>query len=638
MHSKLLMFLLFFGVIQNIVGQGTYPSAAIPTVLSESANAILRNEEIVVEIEAIDKMTVLTKRVVTVLNKAGERHIAAGQFYDKAIKIKKQSAVIYDATGKEIKKIKGKKFSDRSLVSSNDLYSDNRVKYLDYTPQDFPFTVVYESEVQMESTIFISPWKPVSDYFISVESSSYVLKNPTGIPLRFEEKNWDGIGVRNSNSDDEFRYSVKNIPAYKPENLSPNLNKFIPQVLIAMNEFSLVGVKGKASNWDELGKWQYDNLLAGKNELSPVTVDKINSLTSGAQSDLEKAKLIYQYVQDNTRYISVQLGIGGWEPMPANDVDRLGYGDCKGLTMYTKALLESQNIPSYYAVVYAGDEKYDIDEEFASMQGNHVILNIPQEEEDVWLECTSQTIPFNYLGNFTDNRNVLLIKPEGGEIVKTKTYSASENLQESYTSVQLDKDGAFQAKLKRLSHGIPYGNIYSLMRKKEKDQVLFYKEKWGHIQNLNIEKIYLDNNRAEKQFTEEVIFKGERFASKAGKRLLMPINLFSPGTYNLQRYSSRKLPFETKRGYTNKDVYEFFLPEGYELESIPEEVKIENEFGLFRLAAQVKEKDGEKYIEVERLYVVNDGNWPAASYVKFRDFINEINLYHNQKAVIIPVN
>jgi heterodisulfide reductase subunit A-like polyferredoxin len=30
-----------------------------------------------------------------------------------------------------------------------------------------------------------------------------------------------------------------------------------------------------------------------------------------------------------SRYVSIQVGIG-WKPMDASDVDRLGYGDCKG--------------------------------------------------------------------------------------------------------------------------------------------------------------------------------------------------------------------------------------------------------------------------------------------------------------------
>ena len=122
-------------------------------------------------------------------------------------------------------------------------------------------------------------------------------------------------------------------------------------------------------------------------------------------------------MQDNTRYISVQYGIGGWEPENAMAVDQLGYGDCKALTNYTMALLKTQGIDSYYTVLYGG-VKRDMNPEFTMMQGNHAILNVPTEDStDIWLECTSQTNPFNYLGDFTDDRYALRIGENGGEII-----------------------------------------------------------------------------------------------------------------------------------------------------------------------------------------------------------------------------
>lgn len=629
------LFLLLSGISSSLYCQEQDLSIkSIPAQLLLNANSILRDEQITVNIDAVDRMTITTKRTTTVLNKYGDHHISAYEMYDNDTRIRKMQAVVYNAAGKEIKKYRQRDFKDRSAVASGTLYSDNRVQYLDHTPQEYPYTIVYESEVRSGSTVFIQPWAPVSGYFLSVQKSTYNFQNPKNIPFRIAEKNLEEHKVQKLETDGAFTYTITELPAYRHEYLSPDINKFLPGVRVALNEFTLVGVQGKATNWDEFGKWQYDYLLAGKNQLPAATVQKITALTKTAKDDVEKARIIYQYVQDNTRYISVQLGIGGWEPMLAGDVDKLGYGDCKALTNYTKALLDSQKIVSHYAVVFSGERK-DLDPDFASMQGNHVILNIPQEDEDIWLECTSQTTPFNYLGDFTDNRHVLLVKPEGGEIVKTKAYSFSENLRESYTTISLDNNGSFIAEVSRKSEGIPYGNIYDLVRETRENQILYYKNDWGYLQNLDITEILFENNRNDKIFTEKVFFNGQKLTSKAGNRLLLPTNFFTVPVYNVPRTEERKLPFEIERGHFYKDTFEFHLPTGFETESIPQAEKFENQFGKYSIEVQLKEQNGVPVIEVVREYILYDGVWPAEMYSEFRDFMNRINSLNNQKAVIM---
>lgn len=613
-------------------------STTIAPELLENANAVIRKEEVKIEISAVDKLIQKTSRIVTVLNKRGANSVAAGEFYNGNIKIKKQQAVIYNAAGEQIKKVKQKDFRDVSAVSSNDLYTDSRVQYLDYTPHSYPYTIVYESEIQNNSTVFIAPWDPVQGYAVSVESSSYHFLNPNGIPYRVEEKNMETFKVQKKENELDVIYSVENIPAQEREYLSPPLEEFVPHLAIALNEFSLVGVKGTASNWKEFGKWQYDNLLKGKNQLPGSTIEKINELTANANTEVEKAKIIYQYVQDNTRYISVQLGIGGWEPMLAEDVDKLGYGDCKALTNFTKALLDSQNINSYYAVVYGGEDRRDLKEDFASMQGNHVILNIPQEEEDIWLECTSQTNPFGYLGDFTDNRNVLLIKPEGGEIVRTKAYPFSDNIRETLCNIRLEDSGHFQAEVKRISSGMPYGNIYPLIRQTRDKQDLYYKNSWSHLQNLQVMNLEMKNNRDIQQFTEEVNLTGDNFVARAGTRLLVPLNFFIPSTYSPPRSTFRKQPFEIGRGAIYRDKFVYLLPADYDIESLPKPVELNTEFGSFQLNISAKDNDEKRSIEVVREYVINEGRWSPELYEDFRNFMISVNTLSNQKAVLIATN
>ena len=633
MKFKNIALVIFLGFSLQIFCQDTPLSiATIPPTLLDHANAVVRNQEMVIDIKDVDEVDISIKRVITVLNKYGDSYLSAWLSYDKDTRIKNQEAIIYDAFGKEIRKFKHRDFKDESAISSSTLFNDNRVEYLDYTPVSYPYTLVYTGEATYGSSIFISPWKPISHYLESVEKSSYKIINPTHIPIRVKEINLND-SITSSKDNFQVEYTATNLSAMQSQALSPSLEDMTPVVKVALNNFSLMGVKGTATDWKKLGKWQYDNLVANADIISPATVAEINSLTTNAQSKIEKAKIIYKYVQDKTRYISIQLGIGGWVPMQPDEVDKLGYGDCKALTNYTRVLLASQNIPSNYAVVWAGSEKKDIDPDFASMQGNHVILNIPDGDKSIWLECTNQTFPFNYLGDFTDDREVLLVKPDGGQIVKTPKYGVKDNTVVVSSEVHLDANNEFTATVKRTSEGVEYGDIYGISHMAKDIQLRYYKNVFANLNNLTIDSLGFKNSLNDDYFTEYLKLRGSNLGTIAGDRLLMPLNIYGISTVETPRYKERLYPVEIERGKTVKDSSIFYLPKDYMVEAIPKERKIENEFGSFTFLPYYNANQPDR-ISVTRTYVLKDGTWDADSYERFRKFMNQINSNNHQKAVL----
>ena len=416
--NLLFVFTLLF---QTSYSQDTYTNISnIPVELKENADAVIRNSSTNINILSDNKMVVNQKQIITVLNQNGDAIMDTHLFYGDDTKINNISLVIFDALGNQIEKISKSKFIDVNATDGFSLYNDDRIIYVDYTPNTYPYTAIFEYEYKTASTALAPRWYPINSYNVSVQNSSYTIHNPNHLNIRSKESNFEDYNIKKV-SKDGIDYIMKNQPAIKYESHSDYYFNVLPNLLISLENFTLKGIKGQATDWKSFGKWINDELLAGKTKLNQTTIIKAKNLIKNAKNDIEKAKILYNYMQSKTRYISVQIGIGGWQPANASEVDKTGYGDCKALTIYMKALLEAVGVPSYYTIVYTGKKRH-INSDFPSIQGNHAILNIPNKNNDVWLECTSQTLPFGFLGDFTDDRNVLVITPNGGEIKRTPCY------------------------------------------------------------------------------------------------------------------------------------------------------------------------------------------------------------------------
>src|SRR5213076_654770 len=116
------------------------------------------------------------------------------------------------------------------------------------------------------------------------------------------------------------------------------------------DQFSFYGSQGNLSSWKSLGEW-LNGLYNGQDELPEERKAFQANLVKDAPGDREKVRLIYKYMQENFRYVSIQLGIGGLKPFPATFTDQKKYGDCKGLSNYMKASLKAVGIKSYVAII-----------------------------------------------------------------------------------------------------------------------------------------------------------------------------------------------------------------------------------------------------------------------------------------------
>jgi len=611
-----------------------YQSLLLDKSLTDNANAVVRFDEMKIRLEAIDKMSYVVKQVVTVLNRDGNRFATNRIHYDKETKIKNLDVYIYDNLGKEVEHIKKKDFKDISATDGFSLYTDARLLVNTYTPTSYPYTISLSYEIETSDTGFFPPWYFLSNYRVSVEKSHYsILYDNPQLRPEIKEYNLESISVTKKDDAGKITYQASNIFAIKPESLGPAFRDIVPRLKVRLKSFNLKGEKAVVNDWKEMGLWINNSLLKDRDELEPATIARARSLVAGITDDLEKAKIIYKYVQDNTRYISVQIGIGGWRPISAIDVDRVKYGDCKGLSNYTHALLKAVGVQSYYTVIHAGNRQFDFDPEFAVLQGNHAILAIPYEDKYYWIDCTSQVHPFGFVGDFTDNRKALVVKPQGGEIIQTIAYINEDNYQLTKAEYALTSQGGISGHAEIVTKGTQYDNRFKLEERSEDDIRKHYKEYWDNINNLSIDSYSFENDRDTVVFNEKVDLNATKYATISGNRMLFTVNAFNQNGYIPKRYRTRRLPFEIQRGFLDQDEFMIKLPEGYEIEAMPSDKTIESDFGSYKISFE-KNTDTNSIV-YKRSLLLRKGFYPKEKYSDYRDYRKQTSKADNAQVVLL---
>lgn len=628
---KLPFFIVSFFICVFVYSQ-EFSANLIPDGLTDKANSVVRVDEMEIVLKGIKKMEVTHRRVVTVLNKPGRKDVDAFLHYRSDNKIKKISATIYDASGKKIKSYKKKDFSDMSAVSGSTLYSDSRVMVLDYSPSSYPYTVEFEYEYTLKSTGFVRNWYPQTNTYQSIEKATYRVVDEANLGLKYKLFNFEEYPtVQFTDNGSGLFFEATNMPSYRYEVYQPSIEEFLPFAYLGIESFSLHGHDASVKDWSDFGSWMYNELISGRDQVSEKTAQEVLALVDGVDDDIEKAKIVYKYVQDNMRYIDVAVGIGGWQPMEASYVDKMKYGDCKGLTNYTHALLKLVDVKSYWTVLWSDSKQKDLYEDFASIQGNHMILNIPVEGgEDVWLECTSSYLPFGFVLPSNSDRNVLVIKENGGELVRTSKLSDDINFQENSSLISLDSSGNMAATIVKKSMGSQFSTRYSLSILPTDEVKKNYLNEFSELPRIKINDFQFTRDDEIPAFYENISLGSEGYAKKMGGRYMFSINPINSSVGQPRKYTDRKNPFVIYRGFTDEDTMTFILPENYIVEALPNPTEIDNKFGFYSINFEVS--DGK--LEVTRKFQLKSGRFSKDDYEDYRLFMAEVAKIDAGKAVI----
>jgi len=596
-------------------------------VLFPKAVVELKSTEYV--IQSLDKTRIYYKYRIKILKPQGVNHGNIRIPIDKNDRIVSFKGVILDSSGKQVKKIYR---SDLSTVSDFDdysLYSDNKVAKAEVYYFDFPYVVDYEYNMEIDG--FMGCYWYMLDYYdIPTKSAKLAVQFPIEMNINWRTNNCTVIcDTLEQGNTIKYSWNAENISPISDEDYTPGLGDLFPSILVTPTQFKYEGYSGKSDSWENFGKWIW-TLLENRNSLPAETETRIHQLTDSISDTIAKMKKIYAYFGENTRYVSVQEGIGGVQPATASTVDQCKFGDCKALSNYLKALLAVIGVKAIYTVIGNGDDYKIKWGDFVGLsQTNHIIVCVPFQNDTIWLESTNNKMPFGYIGKGNSNRLALCITENGGKIVHTPRYDITDNFRHTTATIKLNEDGGMECKVHSMNSGVKMDGLIQLKNTDSKRQQKLMYENYPaldlEIKNYRISetaetfpKLMLDTEMDE-----------HRFMAISGHRFTFKPNYLNRQGNNLCSSDKRENLVLIDYGFSISDSIRFILPGNFSLEYLPSPTEIHDAFGNYQSEYCF---DGKElfYIRTFNLY---EGLYPKEQYPGLLDFLNSIQTADNQNVI-----
>lgn len=624
--KKTQLILLILCLCGHAFAQVRFDIQSIPDSLRKDANSVVRQNSIEFTYRSQTQGTQTETLVISILNNKGNEAANFNCYCDKFRELKKFSGEIYSANGTLLRKIKRSEliYSEYSFG----LASDGKTYYLDCNVPTYPYTVKYEWEVENRNGIIGFPtFLPQNRWNQSIQEATYRLVMPNAAEIKYKALNMPEKHIITADKDNLIReWSIKDLTAFISEPAGPELISLIPRLYITPIRFSYDGSTGDISNWNSFGLWQY-KLLEGRDILPEILKIKLREMVKKASTDREKVKIIYDYLAETTRYVSIQLGIGGLQPIPAAEVSATGFGDCKGLSNYMGAMLKEIGIPSNYTII--STERKELIKDFSSAnQMNHVILHVPLPGDTLWLECTNPKLPFGYIHRTIAGHDALLVTKNGGILCRLPSYPDSLNVETNSVELRLSDNGSVSARVKNRKQLFRYeSNSYftKLTPQKQAEELRSRLD----IPQANITNIiYKEEKNAVPWLSISYDIHSLQYGSRTGSRLFIPLNSFR----KIGKAGNRKKRYGiySGDGYRYCDTIIITIPDTYEIESIAKPTLIQEDFGTF----QSDLKNTENTITIIQTLSIKTGEYPASAYPSYTEFLQTVADCYNSKLVL----
>lgn len=568
------------------------------------------------------------REVTTILTEQGAPLASFVCSCSKNDKLTRFKGLVTDATGRVIRKLKESELQKTEY--SQYLAIDDYKMFLDYTPPVYPVTISYEWTIESHDNLLEFPrFCPQSDYDITVKKASYRLKVPKDMNVRYALQQLDTqVAVSDMSAYTQlFAVDVSDMPMLRYEPYGRPFRERMPMICFAPTDFVYYGTKGSLATWNDYGQWEY-SLINGLDALPENVCQELHQLTDPLPTARQKVEALYKRLEKTTRYVAILLGIGGQKPAPAASVCKSGYGDCKGLSNYMRAMLKAVGIDSHYTTISTTNRRFLPG--FASVgQMNHAILQVPLPGDTLWLECTNPQLPMGYVHDDIAGHDAIEISKQGGRLVRLPVYADSANAMHSTIDIRMTADGSAAISVHQQTTNQQYEDQRPLLHMDAKDRLRVF-QRMVHVPQADISNLQVSESGSGPQMTLEAEVKSNSYATRTGQRLFVPVCPVHQGYSVPAATANRTEDIWFYSGYLDEDDITLTIPDGYSIEASPKDVVLEQPFATFSFTLKLKGNT----LHIKNRLLRKSGRYDKSLYPQLQEFYRTISKTYNQKIVL----
>jgi hypothetical protein len=609
------------------VAQMPYNSGSIAPEYLLHAHSVVREANTVYHITDLDELEIEAAWVVTILDPQGKDEALWIDVENSYSQITFSRATIYDGSGVMVRNNDNAEVRSGSASGEKE-FADAHVKLLMMEYPTYPYSVAFKVRKAVKGFFRMEDFV-VQRLGQSVENASFTLITPSDYQYKWKGIRTDVKPVEISLKRELSRqWKFEKLPAVENEPNNPFFQNVSSKLVFAPARVKIESFKGDFSTWKTTGDFFY-LMNKGRDDVPPSLQQKVTEMTQG-KPIREKIEILYRYMKTNCRYVSIQIGIGGWQTFDAAFVDRKKYGDCKALSNYMKTLLKAAGIESNLVVIYAGNGKIpELYDDAPAPRMNHMILYIPSET--LWLECTDPFCPVGYLGSFTSGRPALCLTEAGGKLMHTPQPGPKDNQESLQSAIQIEASGKAVVKNKMIATGSLQEEFRQVVaRKKKQEQESYFIQNAGFpISRLTAFSMTPDPEKPETILDYQMDV--EKYASVTGKRIFIPVNKVHLFKTSLPVNDQRALELQMSTTYLMIDTVEIRLPSGYDVENLPSDKNESTAYGSF--VYSFKQASGRitefRRIEIQPVSV------PPSEYKNVRQFYLDLAKADGAQVVLV---